>query len=69
MLKTTAGTLVRHARFSQGLTLRDLAKKASVTQKTIIDFERGRTNPHGHTVYRIAEALGLDPEELFEAAS
>jgi transcriptional regulator with XRE-family HTH domain len=66
MLKPTAGSQVQHARFAQGITLRDLAEKANVTQKTILDFEKGRTNPHGHTVYRIADALGLDPEQLFE---
>lgn len=67
MLKGTAGQTLQHARFRAGLTLRQLSDKADVAVATIVNIEQGnRATPHGRTVYKIAEALGIDPESLFE---
>jgi len=45
---------------------RDLAQEASVTQKTIISLELGRTEPHLKTMRKLATALGVEPLEVDE---
>lgn len=48
------------------LSQRDLAREAGVTQKTIVDVELGRVEPHLKTMRKIAAALGVDPLEVDE---
>ena len=52
------------------LTQRELAERVGVTQGTINRIERGVHRPRLATVRRLAEALGVDPDELvvWEAA-
>ena len=46
---------------------RDLAKRADVSPTTILHLETGENpNPRLSTVCKIAEALGVDPNELVE---
>ncbi len=42
----------------------ELAHHASVTQKTIADFERGATRPYARTITKIIVALELAGVEL-----
>ncbi len=66
-LKATAAETIRHERYAQDMTIDDLCEKASVSVQTLVNIEMGRSrSPHGRTVYRIADALGIDPAELFE---
>ena len=46
----------RHALF---ISIEDLAKKAGVSTKTIVDTELGRTQPKFRTIRKISEALGI----------
>jgi predicted transcriptional regulator len=56
----------RHAKF---ISIEDLAEKAGVSTKTIVDTELGRTQPKFRTIRKISEALGIAPEEVVEFAA
>ena len=56
----------RHARF---ISIEDLAEKAGVSTKTIVDTELRRTQPKFRTIRKISEALGVDPAEVAEFAA
>ncbi len=58
------GELLRSYRLSAGLTQQALAEKAGLSWRGIQDLERGtRRTPHGTTITRLAEALGLDESQ------
>jgi transcriptional regulator with XRE-family HTH domain len=56
----------RHARF---ISIEDLANKAGVSTKTIVDTELGRTRPKFRTIRKLSQALGIDPAEVAEFAA
>ena len=51
------------------LTQRELAERIGVTTGTINRIERGVHQPRLATVRRLAEALGVDPDDLVEWGS
>jgi predicted ATPase/DNA-binding CsgD family transcriptional regulator/DNA-binding XRE family transcriptional regulator len=54
------GEALRRYRIAAGLTQEALAERAALSPRGISDLERAaRTRPHGATVHRLAEALGL----------
>jgi DNA-binding XRE family transcriptional regulator len=57
---------LRDLRLSKMLSQRDLAQEAGVTQKTIVDLELGRVEPHLKTMRKLAAALGVEPLEIDE---
>jgi transcriptional regulator with XRE-family HTH domain len=57
---------LREARLARTLSQRDLAERARVTQKTIVDLELGRQEPRLRTIRLIAAALGVEPAEVDE---
>jgi DNA-binding XRE family transcriptional regulator len=57
---------LREMRLSQALSQRDLAKKAGVAPKTIVDLELGRQEPQLRTIRRLAEALGVNVVDVDE---
>jgi transcriptional regulator with XRE-family HTH domain len=64
-------TLLRQQRHAQGLTQTDLAERAQVSRRAIVDLERDASQPHPTTLLRLAEALCLPPaqREHFLAAA
>ena len=58
------GDRLRDLRKRALLTQRQLADKSGVGVTTIIRIERNQVEPHGRTIRRLAEALGVAPEEL-----
>jgi transcriptional regulator with XRE-family HTH domain len=58
--------LIERAR--QRLSIQELAERSGVNAHTISEMERGVRNPRATTVAKIAEALGLAPEELLGKA-
>jgi len=58
------GDRLRDLRKRSLLTQRELADKSGVGVTTIIRIERNQVEPHGRTIRRLAEALGIAPEEL-----
>jgi transcriptional regulator with XRE-family HTH domain len=57
---------LRELRLARVLSQRDLAGKAGVTAKTVVDLELGRQEPRLRTIRAIAEALGVEPAEVDE---
>ena len=57
---------LREIRESQFLTQRELATKASVGVATIVRVEKGQQTPTFQTIKRLANALQVDPSELFQ---
>jgi predicted transcriptional regulator len=60
---------LREHRHSQFISIEDLARKAGVSTKTIVDTELGRTQPKFRTIRKISEALGVDPAKVTEFAA
>jgi transcriptional regulator with XRE-family HTH domain len=68
----TIGTVMPHVdgeklktlREKRFLSHRDLAKKADVSPTTVLNLEAGRVEAQRRTVRKLAEALGVEPEEL-----
>jgi len=56
-------------RRSMGLTQEELAKKWSYSLEAISAWERGKRNPGGQQIPRIAHLLGMTPEELVFAVN
>ena len=55
---------VRRLRESRALSQRDLAALAKLSVTTINRIESGQRKPMPRTVRKLAEALGVTPEEL-----
>ena len=55
---------LRMARADAGLTISELAKRASVSRDTISNAERGQHSLQATTLHKVAQALGRAPSEL-----
>lgn len=55
---------LRDLRESKGLSQDDLARQSGVSKSAIVDLELGRRKPRPSTRRRLAQALGVKPEEL-----
>jgi transcriptional regulator with XRE-family HTH domain len=55
---------LRELRQTKVLSQRELAQRAKVSQKTIVDIETGKVHPHPATLRKLATALGVEAEEL-----
>ena len=62
------GARIRHLRQAEGMTLRDLAERAGVTESFLSQVERGLASPSISTLRRIAASLGESIGSLFEEA-
>ncbi len=68
MVKPTKVTNhIRSLRFAAGeMTQADLADRVGVTRQTIIAIEQGRYSPTLDMAFRIARALGVPLDEVFQ---
>jgi transcriptional regulator with XRE-family HTH domain len=58
--------ILRKLRKERGLTQRELADKAGITQYTVSEIELGhRIDPHPTTLRKLAKALGISVGEFF----
>lgn len=57
---------LRDLRLARALSQRDLAARAGVAPKTVVDLELGRQEPRLRTIRRLAGALGVEPAEVDE---
>ena len=55
---------LRDLRMDKGWSTADLAEKAGVSQRNIRRLEQGAT-PQASTAYRIAQALGVRPSQIW----
>src|SRR3972149_7104703 len=63
------GDRIRELREESRLTQGSLANKASVSQGYLSQLENGDVkNPSAAVLLRVAQAMGVDANELFEAA-
>jgi transcriptional regulator with XRE-family HTH domain len=60
---------LREARLRQFLSIRELAARAGVSTRTIVQLEQGRTTPTFKTARKVATALGIAPGEIAEFAA
>lgn len=60
---------LREWRAESLLGVKALAKKAGVSNTTIIQIERGEQVPLFRTIRRISEALEVDPKQIAEFAA
>jgi DNA-binding XRE family transcriptional regulator len=60
---------LREVRLEQAYSVHDLAERAGVSNKTIIDIEHGRVVPKLRTIRRLSEALSVRPIEVKEFAA
>jgi len=63
---TIIGANIRRIRRERGLTQEQLAHLAGVDMRYLGGVERGEHNPTVDVLGRIAEALSLQPQDLFE---
>ncbi len=67
-IEVDRGTLPRRltaCRLRRGLTVAELARRAGVSDRTVLDLERGRRDrTRVRTLLLLADALGVPPEEL-----
>ena len=58
---------IRRLRFDRNeMTQQELAEKAGCTRQTIIAVEQGKYVPSLELAFRIAEALGVPLEDVFQ---
>jgi transcriptional regulator with XRE-family HTH domain len=60
------GARIRHLRQGMGMTLRDLAERAGVTESFLSQVERGLASPSISSLRRIAASLGESIGSLFD---
>jgi transcriptional regulator with XRE-family HTH domain len=66
MAEMDLGRKVRSLRESRGMSLKDLAKQAGVSESFVSQIERGVANPSVASLRRLAEALGSSVGALFQ---
>lgn len=68
MMTESLGQRIKKERLAQGLTQRELADSAGITVPYVSKIEAGKETPTEEKIAKIAEALGLDADELTLAA-
>jgi transcriptional regulator with XRE-family HTH domain len=63
-IDSALGRVLREARRVRGLTLAQLAERAAVSQPHLSQMENGKASPSISTLYRLAGALGIPPQDL-----
>lgn len=66
-LAKLVGGVVRELREKSQLSMRELAKRAGISQPFLSQIERGVSAPSMITTYRLAAALGVAPGDLLPA--
>jgi transcriptional regulator with XRE-family HTH domain len=65
-ISTQVCRILREQREKQGLSMTALAERAGLTQQAVSYIERGMRTPNLDTLLRIADALGLEPDQLIK---
>lgn len=53
------------ARVNAGLTQNDMAQKMGVSNKTIVNWEKGKIRPKAAQFHYFCELAGIDPDYIF----
>lgn len=62
------GAAVRRRREEMGVSQEALGYKAGLHRTYVSDIERGARNPTVKVIWRLANALEVEPSDLFETA-
>src|SRR5215469_3556348 len=65
-LQDIYGQVIRRERQDRGLTIKELAEKAGLSEIYLGEIERGQKYPSANVLESIARALDLDLAEFFE---
>lgn len=65
-MKETVAKVIQRGRYAKDLSLRQLSQVSGVSVGTIQRLEAGTGTPQGSTVFRLAQALDLDPDTLLD---
>jgi transcriptional regulator with XRE-family HTH domain len=57
---------IRHYRKLKGLSIRELAAEAGVAPDTVHQIEQGNREPHGSTLRKLADVLGVGVADFFK---
>lgn len=68
-LAIRAGSAIRSLREKAELSMREVARRAGISQPFLSQIERGQNMPSMVTVYRLADALGVSPGDLLPAST
>lgn len=68
-LIAAVGAAVRAARSRRGVTRKNLARHASISERYLTELEAGRANASLSVVHRVAQALGLSITDLIPGRS
>ncbi len=68
-LEAVLGTGLRSARTRAGLTMARLAELSGVSQPHLSQLENGKVSPSINTLYRLANALGISPQQLLPGSA
>lgn len=60
------GVLLRELREAAGLTQRDVAARAGVSQQAVAKWERGLASPYLYDLVRVAAVYGCTEKTLFQ---
>lgn len=63
-LETLVSHRIRELRIFRGLTQSELAEKIGSKKPHISDLELGKTSPGLGVIAKLAQALGVEPEEI-----
>ena len=66
IMRVKLGASVRTARRRRFMTQAQLAKAAGISQRTLVNIETNKVEPHFSTILKLADALGIDPSNLVD---
>lgn len=61
----TIGELIKEIRKEKGLTQKELAKKAHISEVSVVNYEKDKRRPQTDILIRILKALGVNGESLY----
>ena len=57
---------MKTARRKRFMTQAQLAKAAGISQRTLVNIETNKVEPHFSTILKLADALDIDPSKLVD---
>lgn len=60
------GENIEKYRLKRGMSREELAESSQLDDKNILKLEHGERSPMAFTVARLAKALGVEPNDLYE---
>jgi transcriptional regulator with XRE-family HTH domain len=65
-LRTLHGANIRRLMARLDMTLQQVVEATGLDERTVRSMSQGDTRPHARTLYKLAEGLGIDTDELFQ---